>query len=182
MRRRRLGRSVLVGFSAVLFLAGSGEVRVWKPIISDGLHDPQNPGTIRLQNPAEALSALPSASGGNQVDWVKALREGKIQPRTRVDSSPPLRMLETDVIMKRTGDMPFVRFPHRAHTEWLDCSNCHEALFASKPGATPVTMLAILQGEYCGRCHGAVSFPLTECTRCHSVPKTATGVPTPRAP
>jgi hypothetical protein len=24
-------------------------------------------------------------------------------------------------------------------------------------------------GEHCGRCHGAVAFPLTECTRCHSV-------------
>ena len=27
----------------------------------------------------------------------------------------------------------------------------------------------ILQGEYCGQCHGAVAFPLTQCLRCHSV-------------
>jgi ribosomal protein L40E len=34
-----------------------------------------------------------------------------------------------------------------------------------------MSMFAILQGEFCGRCHGAVSFPLTECRRCHSVPQ-----------
>jgi len=72
--------------------------------------------------------------------------------------------------MPRTGEMPMVRFPHRQHTEWLDCSNCHEKLFASKAGGTrAVNMFQILQGEYCGLCHGAVSFPLTECKRCHSV-------------
>ena len=47
------------------------------------------------------------------------------------------------------------------HTEWLDCTNCHDKLFLPKAGATPVNMFAVLQGEYCGRCHGAVSFPLT---------------------
>jgi c(7)-type cytochrome triheme protein len=63
-----------------------------------------------------------------------------------------------------------VRFPHRQHTEWLDCSNCHEKLFISKAGANKgVNMFQVLQGEYCGLCHGAVSFPLTECKRCHSV-------------
>jgi hypothetical protein len=29
--------------------------------------------------------------------------------------------------------------------------------------------MLILSGEKCGLCHGAVSFPLTECKRCHSV-------------
>jgi len=182
MWRQRWIRSIAAGFLAVLLLAGAGEIRQWKNIVVDDLHDPLNPAAVRLQNPAEALSQLPAANAGNQVDWVKALREGKIQPRTRIDSSPPSRTRETDVIMKRTGDMPFVRFPHRAHTEWLDCTNCHEAPFASKPGATPVTMLAILQGEYCGRCHGAVSFPLTECARCHSVPKNAKNTSTRSTP
>jgi hypothetical protein len=32
-------------------------------------------------------------------------------------------------------------------------------------------MLAILEGEQCGQCHGAVAFPLTECTRCHAIPQ-----------
>ena len=69
-----------------------------------------------------------------------------------------------------TATLRMVLFPHDIHTAWLECSNCHPKIFAEKAGATPVNMLAILQGEYCGRCHGAVSFPLTECNRCHSVP------------
>ncbi|UCH52476.1 MAG: hypothetical protein JSW09_07610 [Pseudomonadota bacterium] len=173
---------------AAVLVAGGGlaaadsVIRKWKPVTADELHDPQNPAVPRLQNPAEALSVLPPANAGNQVDWVKALRDGKIQPRTHIDSNTPLRILDSEVIMTRTGDMPYVRFPHRAHTEWLDCSNCHDALFASKIGATPITMLAILQGEYCGRCHGAVSFPLTECARCHNTPKAAAGAVPRRAP
>ena len=83
----------------------------------------------------------------------------------------PGEILDSNVLMKHTGDAPYVLFPHKPHTQWLDCGNCHEEIFKSKAGATPVNMLAILQGEYCGRCHGAVSFPLTECNRCHSVPQ-----------
>jgi c(7)-type cytochrome triheme protein len=64
-----------------------------------------------------------------------------------------------------------VLFPHRPHTEWLDCENCHDKLFKKKAGETPINMFQVLQGEYCGRCHGAVAFPLTECRRCHSVPR-----------
>ena len=37
----------------------------------------------------------------------------------------------------------------------------------------------ILDGEYCGICHGAVSFPLTECDRCHNTEKTETVAETP---
>ena len=69
------------------------------------------------------------------------------------------------------GSMPAVKFPHRQHTLWLDCSNCHNGLFKDKIGANKFSMVAILNGEQCGLCHGAVAFPLTECTRCHSVPR-----------
>jgi c(7)-type cytochrome triheme protein len=66
--------------------------------------------------------------------------------------------------------MPAVKFPHRQHTLWLDCSNCHPYPFIDKAGANKLSMQAILNGEQCGLCHGAVAFPLTECNRCHSVP------------
>ena len=79
--------------------------------------------------------------------------------------------------MERTAGMPMVLFPHRAHTEWLDCENCHDKIFKAKQGANPVNMFAILQGEYCGQCHGAVSFPLTQCYRCHSVPRASAPAP-----
>jgi c(7)-type cytochrome triheme protein len=37
-----------------------------------------------------------------------------------------------------------------------------------KQGANPVSMDRIIRGEYCGRCHGVVAFPFTDCLRCHS--------------
>ena len=141
----------------------------WTPLDQDGLHDPRSPAIKLLQQPAEALSRLPPDTAGNQVRWVKALEEGFIEPRTNLFETTEVRVLDLDIIMKETGEMPMVRFPHKVHTEWLDCSNCHDKLFARKAGASGVNMLAILQGEFCGRCHGAVSFPLTECNRCHSV-------------
>lgn len=155
---------------AVATVAVAADSRTWKAISEDGLHDPGNPAAGILQNPSEALRLLPPDSAGNQVNWVKALRDGYIQPRTNLNETTRVRTLDTDILMKRTVEMPYVRFPHRAHTEWLDCGNCHDQIFRSKAGETPVNMLAILQGEYCGRCHGAVAFPLTECNRCHSVP------------
>ena len=142
----------------------------WKPLEKDGIHDPESPAASILQDPAEALSVLPPDTAGNLVDWAQALREGYITPRTNIMPGTEIQLLELDIIMKQTGDMPFVRFPHLTHTEWLDCSNCHEEIFKSKTGATEFNMLDILQGRFCGRCHGAVSFPLTECNRCHSVP------------
>jgi len=30
-----------------------------------------------------------------------------------------------------------------------------------------------VQGQWCGRCHNKIAFPLTDCNRCHSSPKKA---------
>ena len=174
MRRSAKRPSRHNGFwaGALLVLSGlpvKGEAPSWKPLAGDGIHDIDNPAISLLQEPAEALSVLPMDTAGNQVRWVRALEEGYIQPRTNIFPETKIEVLDLDIIMPRTGSAKYVRFPHRAHTEWLDCSNCHDAIFAAKAGATPVTMLQILAGEYCGRCHGAVAFPLTECDRCHSV-------------
>ena len=150
----------------------------WKPLAEDGLHDPQNPAINLLQEPAEALSQLPPDTVGNKVLWNQALREQYIQPRTNIYPETKIEILDMDIIMDKTGEMPLVRFPHRPHTEWLDCSNCHDKIFIEKVDANPINMFAILSGEYCGQCHGAVAFPLTECNRCHSVARsTFTGKP-----
>ena len=150
----------------------------WKPLAEDGLHDPQTPAIGLLQEPAEALSQLPPDTVGNKVLWNQALREGYIQPRTNIYPETKIEILDMDIIMDKTGEMPLVRFPHQPHTEWLDCNNCHDKIFIKKVDANPINMFAILSGEYCGQCHGAVAFPLTECNRCHSVARsTFTGKP-----
>jgi c(7)-type cytochrome triheme protein len=148
-------------------------VRRWLPLLQDGIHDPKNPALRLLQEPGEALSRLPEdAPGvGNQVNWVQALEQGRINPRTNILPETKVRVLDTDILLNLRGGTPIVRFPHRQHTLWLDCSNCHEHLFISKAGANKLSMQRILQGEQCGVCHGAVSFPLTQCGRCHNTPR-----------
>ncbi len=145
----------------------------WLPLRADYLHDPDNPALHFLQEPAEAFLALPRSTSGNYVDWIAALRSGAIEPRTNIQPETKVNLLDLDILFEETAGQPIVRFPHLQHTEWLDCSNCHDKPFVPKKGANPVDMLSILNGEYCGQCHGAVSFPLTECARCHSVPRKA---------
>jgi c(7)-type cytochrome triheme protein len=149
----------------------------WLPLAQDELHDPAMTALNLLQNPSEALSKFPRDGAGNQVDWVKALEKGYIKPHVSIRSNTQIKVLDLDVLRRNTGEMDMVLFPHKQHTEWLACSNCHEELFKSKGGATKFGMFDILNGEYCGRCHGAVAFPLTECKRCHSVPRSPIVIP-----
>lgn len=157
--------------AAVLLCAAAARVCAgpWLDLNNDSLHDTANPGLKLLQQPAEALSQLPPDTAGNKVHWVDAIQGGYIKPRGSLTEDVEIKVLDLDVILPRTSTLPMVRFPHKAHTQWLDCSNCHEKIFNSKAGTTPINMNKILKGQYCGICHGAVAFPLTECNRCHSV-------------
>ncbi len=146
-------------------------VRRWLPLVKDGMHDPASPSLKLLQEPAVALSPLPADRVGNQVNWVAALDQGRINPRTNIFPETKVRVLDTDILLNLRGGMPIVRFPHRQHTLWLDCSNCHEHLFKPNAGANKFSMRLMLQGEQCGVCHGAVAFPLTACERCHNTPR-----------
>lgn len=143
---------------------------IWVPLAADGVHDPRGPGITQLQQPGDALAVLPPDTAGNMVRWMDALDSGAITPRSSILPGTEVRVREDDIIISKFGSMPAVKFPHRQHTLWLDCSNCHPAPFKDKIGANRFSMMAILNGEQCGLCHGAVSFPLTECNRCHSVP------------
>lgn len=147
----------------------------WEQLRKDGIHDPRGPAIKQLQQPGDALSKLAPDTTGNNVRWLEALEKGQINPRDSLRPGTQVRVLDLDILMNLQGGMPIVRFPHRQHTLWLDCANCHDVLFKPKTGTNNISMFQILQGEQCGVCHGAVSFPLTECNRCHSVPR-PTGV------
>ena len=160
----------------LLFMSGlpqQGDARDWPPVAEDGIHDPAGPSVGELQNPSEVLSKLPEGGmdgAGNQVRWVPALESGAISPRrsrTLPESSVPV--LDMDVLLDLRGSMRVVRFPHKAHTEWLACNNCHDEIFKPKIGVNDISMFSILNGQQCGHCHGAVSFPVTQCKFCHSV-------------
>ncbi|HUV22926.1 MAG TPA: c(7)-type cytochrome triheme domain-containing protein [Gammaproteobacteria bacterium] len=142
------------------------------PPPKDGIHDPKNEGTHMLQSPRAAFEFLVSAKSGNRVDWVKALEKGEIAPRyDRLDPEVKPVVMDLNIVREVKGSMPDVVYPHKQHTEWLDCSNCHPAIFIPQKGANQISMASILLGQKCGVCHGKVAFPVSECRRCHSQQK-----------
>ena len=124
---------------------------------------------LPFQSPADALAGFPRDPRG-RVDWVAALRQDRIRPRNRKEGPGSPHVLDLDVLMKQTGAMPHVRFPHRPHTRWLTCSNCHPRPFKPKAGANAISMGKIMEGKACGKCHGKVAFDIYVCERCHSQP------------
>lgn len=123
------------------------------------------------QEQALPLQILPKDNSG-YVDWVKALRQGTIKPKDSLDPTKPTTpVIDLDIVFKVKGDLPDVVYPHYPHTQWLACNNCHPKIFIMQAGANKVTMKKIEEGQFCGRCHGIVAFPLSNCTRCHSKPK-----------
>lgn len=161
--------------SSVIYLDTSG-----KPA---GLGDPSKPPSVAYKagqgwHP-QALSAagLPKDKYG-LVDWAKLVRENIIKPKPSLDPNademPPLKM---DVVIPAKGDfVNDVLYPHEMHTYWLKCEVCHPKIFVPAKGQNNMTMVGIVQGKWCGRCHGKVAFtfwPRANCTRCHIIPKGA---------
>jgi len=143
------------------------------PPPQDGIHDPENDGTHSLQPPLAAFGGFARNNDGNRVDWVKTLNEAKITPRfDRNDPNAKPMVMDMNIVREVKGSMPDVVYPHKQHTEWLDCSNCHPAIFVPQKGANQISMASILLGQACGVCHGKVAFPVSDCRRCHSKSKT----------
>ena len=145
------------------------------PPAEDGIHDPASPGTPLLQAPREAFGPLPKSNFGNRVNWVSAAESGKIRPLwNAADHKAQPQVLDLNIVREVKGSMPDVVFPHKRHTDLLDCANCHPALFVPQKGANKMSMAAIMLGESCGACHGRVAFPVSECRLCHSKAKAMT--------
>jgi c(7)-type cytochrome triheme protein len=149
--------------------------RINRPAVESGIHDPANDMTLQLQAPAVAFATLPKSTAGNHVDWVKALDGKAIAPRwDRMDAAAAAIVMDLNIVREVKGSMPDVVYPHKQHTEWLDCSNCHPKIFLPQKGANQISMASILLGQQCGVCHGKVAFPVSECRLCHSRKKAAT--------
>jgi len=140
-----------------------------------GLIDP-SPDVISLQ-------FLPKDKYGF-VDWMKSINMGAIKPRDEIGvegaaaSAVNNAEYDKDVLIRSKLDfMPDVIFPHAAHNTWLKCSVCHPKIFKMQAGATPISMVGIWQGNFCGRCHDRVAFPIRNCYRCHTAPRKKSGAP-----
>lgn len=77
-----------------------------------------------------------------------------------------------DIVMNREAEkseMPPVVFPHWFHRIRFKCKVCHPDVFVMRAGANEVSMLKIIKGEYCGKCHnGRIAWAPLYCDRCHS--------------
>ena len=78
-----------------------------------------------------------------------------------------------------------VLFPHWFHRIRFKCKVCHEDIFILRRGANDINMNAIINGEFCGKCHnGQIAWEPVFCDRCHSwdgpvppYPESPTGPP-----
>lgn len=123
--------------------------------------------------PALELSGFPKDQY-DLIDWAATMLQGKIKPRDAIDPGvPEVPPFDLDIVITtKSKFQPDVVFSHKVHTMWLACENCHDAIFKKKAGGHPeMHMTKIAAGEYCGRCHDRVAFPLTDCLRCHVKPK-----------
>jgi len=120
-----------------------------------------------LQGWKAVVKLLPvSVTGG--PDWVAALEKGVIAPRAAPDpGTEAAEPFDHDVVLDPGIPGMKVVFPHKAHTEWLTCENCHTGIFQMAAGADNIKMAKIFAGEWCGKCHGRVAFAVTNCARCH---------------
>jgi len=128
-----------------------------------------------------AFAALPKDKNG-LVDWGAAVAENIIHPRGSLTGkeSEYEKYVDNIIVLKTKIDViPDVIFPHGVHTYWLSCESCHPQPFKKVKGGTYFSMGDIIDGKYCGKCHGKVAFApqsFKNCSRCHALRKT-TDVP-----
>ncbi|MFQ5900312.1 MAG: c(7)-type cytochrome triheme domain-containing protein [Thermodesulfobacteriota bacterium] len=101
------------------------------------------------------------------IDWAQIIRDGKIAPKISVDPTVDSNRFEDWVMLFENIAGFDVLFPHDVHTYWLDCKSCHDRIFKAKYRANPIRMKDIIEGKWCGWCHGKIAFPIEECPRCH---------------
>ena len=78
-----------------------------------------------------------------------------------------------DVVINNYSDDAGMRpavFPHWFHRIRFRCKVCHADLgFKFQAGGNDITMLKIIDGEYCGACHnGDIAWSVENCNLCHS--------------
>jgi c(7)-type cytochrome triheme protein len=115
------------------------------------------------------LKDLPKAPFGNKIDWDKAWEKGLISPKGFLREETEHIKFEKELSLEAEWAMvPAAIFSHKVHVKWLDCSNCHPDIFNIKKKTTKhFSMIYILNGEFCGVCHGKVAFPVDACKMCH---------------
>ncbi|MEE8317105.1 MAG: c(7)-type cytochrome triheme domain-containing protein [Syntrophobacteria bacterium] len=113
----------------------------------------------------ESEKLLPK-DGLGEVDWMEALRKGIIKPESSAEGAGDHFVFKFNFHFSGPPGLLGAYFPHSVHTQWLTCESCHPVIFPQR--GTQLSMAKILSGEYCGKCHTKVAFPIAKgCKRCH---------------
>lgn len=133
-------------------------------------------GTVSLgrEKFGELSRTVPKSLFGNKIDWGKALKEKRIAPLYSIfdKEEKPLEFKKDLELAATWSYVPPAFFPHEAHTQWLDCANCHPDIFNIQKKTTKnFAMQYILEKKFCGVCHLKVAFPLDDCAGCHPAMK-----------
>ena len=74
---------------------------------------------------------FPKALSGDQINWVKALRQGLIRPKQSIVDEK-YESIPFDKHLRLDPEWRWVKtratLPHDKHTEWLDSGPCHPVL------------------------------------------------------
>jgi c(7)-type cytochrome triheme protein len=87
-----------------------------------------------------------------------------------------------DIVINNYSDAAGMRppvFPHWFHRIRFRCKVCHADLgFKFKAGGNQISMVKIIDGQFCGACHnGNIAWSVENCNMCHSgKPNTPTQV------
>ena len=140
------------------------EAEVLKPILP--LKEKEERPPIEKTLVWEEAEKLLPKDGLGEVDWMEALRKGIIKPRSSVEGAGDHFVFKFNFHFSGPLGLLGAYFPHSAHTQWLTCESCHPVIFPQR--GTQLSMAKILSGEYCGKCHTKVAFPIAKgCKRCH---------------
>lgn len=78
-------------------------------------------------------------------------------------------VLDSKLKSMEKAEVKAVLFPHWFHRVRFKCKACHEEIFKLGKGINDISMRAIMDGEYCGKCHnGIIAWEPLYCDKCHS--------------
>lgn len=160
---------------SILYLDSKGNVAGTGDVTKSGVASEAAKAGAGWHPAALAATIVPKDKYG-LVDWAKAVKDKIISPKYSIDpkAEPEEEPLDMDVnIVVKSDFVNDVVYPHSIHTYWLRCEACHEKIFKMAAGQNNMSMAGITTGQWCGRCHGKVAFPLSDCNRCHTKPKAA---------
>ncbi len=100
------------------------------------------------------------------IDWLNMKKAGVFEPIHSLDANYKPETRDNMILFESKSKAKNVLFSHDVHSSWIKCSSCHPEVF-SETLTNNVKMVRMSKGQYCGHCHGKVSFTFADCTRCH---------------